>query len=412
VVEVMKSRGDYKIEEIHLLVLYFPVSHYVSGWRPVTRTMHIIAFLLADSGIIGVGEGTPYWPSMVEDYIKTVSIAQAIKGLTLNDALNKLRSLEYMEFERNKFINYGAYLALESALLSALYNCNKVKHEAELLGDIYRTEIPIAYTIFLNHPKAMACKLEEAIKSGYKHIKFKIPCNLEELERVLRVLHSVKKQYRDEDVVLRADANECFSTLEKAEKALSIMERHGVNIVEQPMPRDRLRDIAELRKRFYQAIEIMLDESLRRPSDIELFAHMEVADIVNFHPSKLGCLTVTRETILRTQKLGMKANIGSALMTEIGFSHYLNLAASIPRLDHPLEEPGLYNLYGYGITREPIEIINGRAILHSIDVSDLDYSMMKKFSVNSLFRERLLMLMSKGYRGLIEVKILTLYRSL
>jgi len=88
------------------------------------------------------------------------------------------------------------------------------------------------------------------------------------------------------------------------------------------------------------------------------------------------------------------------------------LAASIPRLDHPLEEPGLYNLYGYGITREPIEIINGRAILHSIDVSDLDYSMMKKFSVNSLFRERLLMLMSKGYRGLIEVKILTLYRSL
>jgi len=105
---------------------------------------------------------------------------------------------------------------------------------------------------------------------------------------------------------------------------------------------------------------------------------MEVADIVNFHPSKLGCLTITREAILRTQKLGMKANIGSALMTEIGFSHYLNLAASIPRLDYPLEEPGLYNLYGYGITWEPLEIINGNAILHSIDVSDLDFSMMKE----------------------------------
>ena len=379
----MKSRGDYKIEEIHLLVLYFPVSHYVSDWRPVTRTMHIITFLLADSGIIGVGEGTPYWSSIVEDYIKTVSIAQAIKGLTLNDALNKLRSLEYMEFERNKFINYGAYLALESALLSALYNCNKVKHEAELLGDIYRTEIPIAYTIFLNHPKIMARELEKAVQLGFTHIKFKIPCNLSELDGLLETLHSTRRQCSKEYLVLRADANECFSTLEKAEKALLFMEKYGVNIVEQPLPRDRLRDIAELRKRFYPAIEIMLDESLRKPSDIELFAHMEVADIVNFHPSKLGCLTVTREAILKTQKLGLKANIGSSLMTEIGLFHYLNLAASIPRLDYPLEEPGLCNLYGYGVTRNPLEIHSGILRLQNTSplISNLDFNLMAKFVI-------------------------------
>jgi L-alanine-DL-glutamate epimerase-like enolase superfamily enzyme len=249
----------------------------------------------------------------------------------------------------------------------------------------------------------MARKLGEAIKSGYKHIKFKISCNLEELERLLRILHSVKNHYGDEDVVLRADANECFSTLVKVERALSIMKRYSVSILEQPMPRDRLRDIAELRKRIYPAIEIMLDESLRKPSDIELFAHMEVADIVNFHPSKLGCLTVTRETILRAQKLGMKANIGSALMTEIGFSHYLNLIASIPRLDYPLEEPGLYNLYGYGITREPLEIIRGKTILRSINVSDLDFGMIKKFFMDSLFKEHLLMLASKRYKGLVKL---------
>jgi L-alanine-DL-glutamate epimerase-like enolase superfamily enzyme len=192
--------------------------------------------------------------------------------------------------------------------------------------------------------------------------------------------------------------------LERAEKALSIMEKYGVNIVEQPMPRDMLRDIAILRKRFYPAIEIMLDESLRKPSDIKLFAQLEIADAVNFHPSKLGCLTVSREAILQTQRLGMKVNIGSALMTEIGLSHYLNLAASIPSLDYPLEESGVFNLYGYGITWEPIEIINGRAILHSIDVSDIDFSMMKRFSTNSLFKERLLMSLSKGYRGFIKVK--------
>jgi L-alanine-DL-glutamate epimerase-like enolase superfamily enzyme len=205
----MKGCSDCRIKEIHLLVLYFPVSHYISNWRPVTRTMHIITFLLTDSGAVGVGEGTPYWSNILEDYIKTVSLAKAIKGLTLADGLNKLRSLEYAEFERKRSINYGAYLSLESALLNAFYNCNKVKHEAELLGGIYRTEIPIAYTIFLNHPKIMSRKLEEAIKSGYRHVKFKIPCNLEELKRLLEALDFMRKQYKEE-VVLRADANECF----------------------------------------------------------------------------------------------------------------------------------------------------------------------------------------------------------
>jgi len=70
----------------------------------------------------------------------------------------------------------------------------------------------------------MSRRLEEAIKSGYKHVKFKVPCNLEELRRVVEALHSVRKQY-SEEVALRADANECFPTIEKAEKALSIMEK-------------------------------------------------------------------------------------------------------------------------------------------------------------------------------------------
>jgi L-alanine-DL-glutamate epimerase-like enolase superfamily enzyme len=390
------------VRKVLVAIVSFYTAHYLSGWRPSTKTFHLIVFLFTSSGIVGVGEGTPYWSNILEDYSKALTLAKMIQGLSVEDAFNVLRAKEYEEFKRNKHVNYGAYLAIESAMIHALSQLKKTKYEAEVLGGIYRTEIPIAYTIFLNHPKIMARELEKAVQLGFTHIKFKIPCNLSELDGLLETLHSTRRQCSKEYLVLRADANECFSTLEKAEKALLFMEKYGVNIVEQPLPRDRLRDIAELRKRFYPAIEIMLDESLRKPSDIELFAHMEVADIVNFHPSKLGCLTVTRETILRTQKLGMKANIGSALMTEIGFSHYLNLAASIPHLNYPLEEPGLYNLYGYGITREPIEIVDGSVILHSINVSDLDYSMMKKFSVNSLFKERLLMLMSKGYKGLIE----------
>jgi len=375
---------------LYSTILSFPTNHYISGWRLVTRTIHLIIFLLTDSGLIGVGEGTPYSTSIVDDYAKTLSLSRAIQGLPLEDVLNTLRSSEYGEFRRGKQVNYGAFLALESAVVHALAQSGKAKYEAEVLGGVYRTEIPVAYTIFLGHPVIMSRRLEEAIKSGYKHVKFKIPCNFEELRRVLEALHSVRKQYSGEETVLRADANECFPTFEKAEKALSIMERYSVDIVEQPMPRDRLGETAKLRKRFHPAIEIMLDESLRKPSDVELFAQMEVADIVNFHPSKLGCLSITREAILKTQEVGMKANIGSALMTDIGLFHYLNLASSIPRLDYPLEEVGLSNVYGYSILSSPPKITEGYASLQDINVASLDFYVAKKFKIKKrvFFKEQ------------------------
>ena len=83
------------IKHIDIIVLSFPVAHYISDWRPVTRTYHLIVFLLTDSGFIGVGEGTPYGSSIAETYAKALSLAKAIRGLTLEDALNALVLREY-----------------------------------------------------------------------------------------------------------------------------------------------------------------------------------------------------------------------------------------------------------------------------------------------------------------------------
>jgi len=390
------------IKQIYIVILQFPVAHYISNWRSVTKTSHLIVFLLTDTGIIGIGEGTPYWSSITEDYVKAISLAKKIQGLSLEDALSLLRTSEYGEFRRKERVNYGTYLALESAVLHALSQSKGARYEAEILGGVYRREIPVAYTIFLNHPKIMADKLEHAIRSGYKHVKFKIPCSLDELEKQLQILHSTRKRYGEEEVVLRADANECFSTVEKAEKVLSIMERYGVSIVEQPMPRDMLKDIAKLKKKFYPSIEVMLDESLQKPSDIELFAQMEAANAVNFHPSKLGCLTITREVILKAQKLGMKANIGSALMAEIGLFHYLNLAVSLPHLDYPLEEIGLYNLYGYSILQNPLEMHKGVLHLQDLSLLDLNFDLLRKFVIkkHSILIEQIRVFLGKAIKSL------------
>jgi len=96
------------------------------------------------------------------------------------------------------------------------------------------------------------------------------------------------------------------------------------------MPRDRLREIKVLRRYFYPSPEIMIDESLEYPDIIEQIALEEIADAPNIHPSKFGCLSITREAVLHAQNLGSKVQIGSSLMTEIGLARFLHLAASIP----------------------------------------------------------------------------------
>ncbi|MGB9826894.1 MAG: mandelate racemase/muconate lactonizing enzyme family protein [Thermosphaera sp.] len=338
---------DMVVEDVYTTILHFPVSHYISGWNLVNRTWHILVFVKTEDGTIGIGEGTPYWSSVYEDYRETLRLSKMINKQPLDKALTLLKTDESEKFRGNGRVNYGAFLALESALLDASSKISR-KAIADLLGGVYRVEIPIAGTVFLKHSSKMAEEIENYIRKGVRHVKFKIPPSLTELEVVLRNIKDVIQRI-GVDVVLRADANECFKNFDKAYRALKLMENYNISIVEQPMPRYNLREMSKLRKAFSPTVKIMIDESLKKPDDIEVLSSLEAADVINFHPSKLGCLAITRETMLAAKKQGFEVQIGSALMTEIGLTHYLNLAASLPSLDHPLEEIGLINLYGYSV---------------------------------------------------------------
>lgn len=316
----------------------------------------LIVVLIADDEIFGFGEGTPYFTSSYEDYKKIRNLAKVFIGLSLEESLHKLEELELREIKLSRRVHYGAYLALSCSIIDALARCSG-KSITNILGQSYRSKIPVAGTIFLKHPVKMGEELENWIRKGVKHIKFKIPDSLYDLEVQLRTFSNILSVLNARDVVLRADVNQCYNSFEKAFKALKIMEKFGVAIVEQPMPKRSLMAIARLRKKFTPTLKIMLDESLETPKDIEKFAVLEAADIINFHPPKLGCLTITRETMLKATRLGLEVNIGSSLMTEVGLTHYLNLAASIPKLNYPLEEIGLLNLYGYVISKSSEEFI-------------------------------------------------------
>lgn len=377
-----------RIKNINFIVLKFPTAHYISSWRLIQESWHLIALVNVGGRLTGIGEGTPYGTTALDDYRYAMKLAKRLKCLSIERAIEVLRETEYSLFGKGAFVNFGAFLALESALYDVLAKLYE-DTIASLLGGMYRNLVPVAGTVFLNDPIRMVNEARGLIIKGVKHLKLKIPYSIEELENMLNIFTRYISKNEFPDIIIRVDANECFKNYNRAKKALKILEKYNIDIIEQPLPKSMLRETAKLRREFHPSLKIMLDESLINPRDIETFASIEAADIINFHPSKLGCLSITREAILQAQKLGLKTQIGSALMTEVGLVHYLNLASSLPVLDYPLEEMGLYNIYGYSIFNEEkrklLDIKQGTLIVPPyIEVFDLiDSSYLSIFNIRN-----------------------------
>jgi len=388
------------ITDIVIIVLRFPMLHFISGWKYIDESLHLMTLVKTENSVYGVGEGIPYGTRIHEDYIMAVKLRKILIGQTVDEAIRIVNEVEHKALLSKNKINYGAFLAMESALLDALAKLRKVSI-ASLLGGEYRDHVQVAGTVFLKHPLKMAEEINTWILKGVKHIKIKIPRNLGDLEETLKII-TRKSSLKEIGATLRVDANQCFEYYDKAVKALEIMEKYEVDIVEQPLPKNALEDTAKLRKRFYPTLKIMLDESLIKPQDIETFCHLEAADIVNFHPPKLGCMTLTHNTILEAQKYGLEVQIGSALFTEVGLIHYVNLAASIPKLDYPLEEVSMYPFYGYSIYQEPC-VLKGGAInavkYKNVDLKKLTFRIVKK--VNE-YKHNLFAILSQRVKNFVR----------
>ncbi|MEM2703355.1 MAG: enolase C-terminal domain-like protein [Candidatus Bathyarchaeia archaeon] len=375
------------IEDFAVYVLKFPASHVLGGGKWVTETQHLIVVVKTDSNILGIGEGTPYWSSLVADIKFTFKILKKVKGLKLTEARDNIIKHQATLLKKGKFRNnYGSFLATETAVIDAIAKERNMALSYVLGGKPYRNLIPVCGTIFFKHPVKMIEELDMWVRKGVKHIKFKAPNSLNDLENVLRHFKLHLDKLGHEDLILRADFNGGFTKFEKACKAMELIEKYKIHIVEQPMPANMIRDLAKLRRRFSPSIKVMVDESLAKPPDLDIFANFEAADIVNFHPPKLGCLTITREAMIQAKKLGFEIQIGSALMTEIGLIHYLHLAASLPYLDYPLEEIGLFNIYGYSIYHKVLCIKNGKIKLSSdhIELSNIQFDKFQQIRTRSL----------------------------
>jgi len=339
-----------KITSISLSVLKIPVDIRLSTGR-VSSTSRLIVQIHAD-GVKGIGEGTPYLTEIYNVYALSEKITRALKGKDVIKALETLPKMQEKMISDIRF-DYGPFLATETALLDILSKTNHVPF-SKLLGGTFRDTIPVCGTISLWHPNKMAKVSEQWVfEKKVNHLKVKASGIVEKDATNLQCIRDAIGY----DVLIRIDANQAYKNVRKATESIKKLEKFEVGIVEQPIKWQDLDGLRKLRK--LVAPKIMVDESLRKPSDIDLIAEKEAADIINFHPSKLGCLTITKRAIEKTVGLGLEYMIGSAPLTGVGVASLLHLAASTEKLSYPNEEVGLYEEFGRDIISKPLKVHDG-----------------------------------------------------
>jgi L-alanine-DL-glutamate epimerase-like enolase superfamily enzyme len=231
---------------------------YSIARRTVTAVDLFFVRLEADDGTSGYGSASPA-PDITKESTQDCGRAlseDALQGLVGRDVSALGARLD--EAERLLFGLPAALAALDMALHD-LY-CRRLGMAlVDFLGRAHEA-LPTSITIGIKSPEETLAEAEEYLGRGFRHLKVKLGGELEEdLERVrkLRELHGDR-------VAIRVDANESYD-LASTRRLLTQAGTLGLELVEQPLPRGREAEVAELPVELRRLVA--LDESIHGPAD-------------------------------------------------------------------------------------------------------------------------------------------------
>jgi L-alanine-DL-glutamate epimerase-like enolase superfamily enzyme len=223
-----------------------------------------------------------------------------------------------------------------SALELALYDrIGKKRGQPlyQLLGLPRPPELATSFTIAIDTPDAMAEMARQI--PDYKIIKLKLGSNDDEAR--VRAVREARP-----DVKLCVDANAGWS-VDQAIKHLAWLEKYDLELIEQPLPKEQMREMGEVQKR--TRIPIVADESVQSLYDVEQMGAAGVKGI-NLKLMKVGGLTPALRILKRAKELDMRVMLGCMIETSIGTTAMAHLAGSADWLD--LDAPLL-------ITNDPFD---------------------------------------------------------
>ncbi len=271
---------------------------FVTALRRVEHLESIVVRVKTESGWIGYGETAP---------------TEAITGESKRSIMTALRRAQ-KEIIGKDLANLDAVLRkihatidghpnAQSAMEIALYDLAAQAAGMPLvtyLGGSSIRSLETGITISLGSSEEMVAQALHALDDGYRSLKIKLGADpREDLERIVAINDAVGEGAR-----LKLDANQAWSTKE-AIAFLSAIEARKipVELIEQPLPREDLSGLAEVRR--HTTVPILVDESVFTLEDAKAVLARGAADCINIKLDKCGGISEA----LRIADLCAEANV-------------------------------------------------------------------------------------------------------
>lgn len=277
---------------------------------------------IARDGIKGWGEAAP-----VNTYDQTLESAESTLAQIqhrLRDASSHLGDdpLNVETITRNLVTDFSDQLATVAAVDAAIHDWIGKRFGISVskwLG-LDPNHIPTtSFTIGIDDPERVVERVRKAV--SYPILKIKLGSPQDE-----QTLAMIRKTAPDKRI--RVDANMAWSASEALDK-LPKMVAHGVEFVEQPVPRD---DLAGLRLLHEAGIcPIFADESCVRPADV--VALQGCVDGINIKLSKCGGIREAMKMIHLARGFDMKIMLGCMIESSLGIAAAAQLAPLVDYLD-------------------------------------------------------------------------------
>lgn len=174
-----------------------------------------------------------------------------------------------------------------------------------LLGGRLRDAVAQSRILAIKTPAEMAAKAAELVEAGYRQLKLKLSGDTAlDVERVAAVRDAVGN-----GPALTLDPNQSYSAKQMM-GAFARMERHGITLIEQPVPAADWAGLALLTRSLPVAIEA--DESAQTVHDVARLTAERTVDVINLKITKLGGIRRFIEAVHLCEANGVAVRVGAA----------------------------------------------------------------------------------------------------
>jgi L-Ala-D/L-Glu epimerase / N-acetyl-D-glutamate racemase len=330
---------DGKIAHIETKILEMPYTKpLVTATNNFTVARGLLVKVTTDAGADGYGYSdlfprTGETPQTAQHVVEAV-LRTKVVGRQLED-LARIRA----DMDHALTGNPRAKSALETAMYDALARACRVPLFI-MLGGCYRSEVRVIKMVSVGDPEAMAAEAKQLADAGFS-LKLKVGGRIDkDLPRVA----AVRKAVGDE-VFIKIDANEAYDAKSAIRLAKKLAD-YGVEVFEQPVPRDQFDALWEVKK--HSPIKIEADQSVRSFADAQMLIKNRMVDSVNTGIAKIGSIGEVRRIAELCEANGVRCALSNTAGSMVGDAAAVHLAASTPGIA-PLCELGEFEV----ITGDP-----------------------------------------------------------